>query len=367
MYDERYNQFAEVLINHSLSIKKGDLFLISGSPIAIPLITYVYKQALACGAHPFVRLGLESLSELYYKHATEEQLNFLSPLDLYEMKKVDARLSIISPENTRYMSNVDPNQQVIRSKSAKPIHDIFLKRSAKKDLRWCVTLFPTQAAAQDADMSLHDYEEFVLHAAHIDKRNPVSFWEKMGEEQNKIKEVLEAKKSFHIIGKDTDLTLSVENRNWIPCFGKENFPDGEIFTGPIEHTAEGHIHFSFPLVYGGRRVDDVTLFFKKGKVVDVKASSGEKFLLSMLDIDKGARRIGEIAFGLNNGITAYTKNTLFDEKIGGTMHLAVGSGYPETGSTNESSIHWDMVCDLRKHGEVLADGESIFKNGKLTY
>lgn len=365
MYDARYESFASILIDHSLELKKDDVFIINGCHIAMPLISSVYRKALDKGAHVHVRLGSERLSEIFYKEANQDQLDFLSPLDMFEMKHVDARLSIISTENTRYMSNVDPTQQQRRSRSQKPIHDIFLKRAANKDLRWCVTLFPTNASAQDANMSLSDYEEFVLSAAHIDEKDPVRYWQKMGEDLKRIQSILETKKTFRIIKKDTDITLSTENRTWVPCFGKENFPDGEIFTGPVENKTEGKIHFSFPLVYGGRRVDDVTLWFESGKVVKATASSGKEFLDAMLEMDEGARVLGEFAFGTNQGITKYTKNILFDEKIGGTIHLAIGSGYPETGSTNESSLHWDMVCDMRSKAEVFADGELIYKNGSF--
>lgn len=363
MIDQRIETLAHILVEHSLRIQKNDLFLISGSPVAAPLITAVYEHALQKGAHPHVRLGLESLSEIYYKHATEDQLTFLSPIDEFETKTVDARLSIISPENTRYMSDVDPEKQAVRSRSVQPIHDIFLKRAASGDLRWCVTLFPTNAAAQDAEMSLRDYENFVFKAAHVQDQDPIGFWRSMGEEQQKMKKILEKKSTIQIIGDDTDLTISVDKRTWIPCFGKENFPDGELFTGPVETSAEGYVHFPFPLVYGGRRVDDVKLWFEKGLVVKATAANGLDFLQSMIQMDDGSKRLGELAFGLNYGIKNYTKNTLFDEKIGGTMHIALGAGYPETGSSNTSGLHWDMVIDLRKNGKVLADGEIIFENG----
>ena len=365
MYDKRYEQVAKVLLDHSLEIKEDDLFIISGSHLALPLIYYVYRYALKKGAHPHVRLGSEILSEMYYKHAEKHQLDFVSPLDLYEMEHVDARLSIISTENTRYMSHVDPERQQIRSRSQKPIHDLFLKRAAENDLRWCVTLFPTNASAQDAEMSLSDYEEFVLAAAHVNKKNPVQYWKQMGDSLKEKQTILEKKKTFRIIAEDTDLTLSTAGRKWVCCFGKENFPDGEIFTGPKEEKTEGYIHFSYPLVYGGRRVDDVKLWFEQGRVVKATAASGQDFLDAMLDMDDGARILGEFAFGTNKGIKEYTKNILFDEKIGGTIHLAIGSGYPETGSTNESSLHWDMVCDMRKKGEILADDERIYRNGSF--
>jgi len=363
MIDERIKKVARILLEHSLGIKKDDIFLISGSPVAAPLIIEVYEQALRKGSHPHVRLGLESLSEIYYSQANQDQLKYISPLDEFEMKNIDARLSIISPENTRYMSNVEPDKQAVRSRSQQPLHDMFLKRASSGDLRWCVTMFPTNAAAQDAEMSLRSYEEFVFNAAQVQEPDPILFWKNMETKQKHIQEILERKETIQVIGDDTDISFGVKGRKWISCFGKENFPDGEIFTGPLETSAEGYIHFSFPLVYGGRRVDDVKLWFKDGVVVKATAANGLDFLESMIHMDDGSKRLGELAFGTNYGINIYTKNILFDEKIGGTMHIALGSGYPETGSINTSGLHWDMVIDLRNNGTVLADGEIIFKNG----
>lgn len=365
MYDDRYRLLAEILLNHSLSIKKDDLFIINGSPLATPLIAEVYKLALKKGAHPSIRLGMEQFTELFYKEASDHQLRYISPFHRFEVEQVDARLSIISPENTRYMTHVDPKKQSIRSQSQQPLHEIFLKRAAAKELRWCVTQFPTNAAAQDAEMSLADYESFVFDAAHVQEDDPIAYWKKFQKKQQRIIDLLSSKETIHIVAADTDLTLSVKDRTWINCYGKENFPDGEIFTGPVEDSAEGYIHFSFPSVYGGRQVDDVKLWFEKGNVVKSESSSGHSFLSSMLDTDTGARRLGEFAFGMNSGVDLFTKNTLFDEKIGGTIHLAVGSGYPETGSKNVSGIHWDMVCDLRKQGEIYADDELIYRHGKF--
>ncbi|MDG6229015.1 MAG: aminopeptidase [Candidatus Thermoplasmatota archaeon] len=363
MIDERIKKVARILIEHSLNIKKDDLFLISGSPVAAPLISEVYDQALQKGAHPHVRLGLESLSEIYYSQATHDQLQYISPLDEFEIQHIDARLSIISPENTRYMSTVDPNKQAVRSRSQQPLHNMFLKRAASGDLRWCVTMFPTNAAAQDAEMSLRMYEDFVYRAAQVQEPDPILFWKNMEKKQRHIQEILGKKETIRIIADDTDISFNVKERKWISCFGKENFPDGEIFTGPLEDSTEGYIHFSFPLVYGGRRVDDVKLWFKEGVVVKATAANGLDFLESMIQMDDGSKRLGELAFGTNYGINVYTKNILFDEKIGGTMHIALGSGYPETGSSNTSGLHWDMVIDLRKAGRVVADDEIIFKNG----
>ncbi|MFO7677248.1 MAG: aminopeptidase [Thermoplasmatota archaeon] len=365
MKDSRLEKFADILVNHSLELKNNDLFIISATPVATPLVKEVYIKAVQVGAHPCIRIGLEGLAEQYYKYASEKQLKYVSPLSKYEIETVDARLAIISTENTKSMTHVDPKKQAVSSTAHQQIHNIFLQRAAKKELRWCVTQYPTNAAAQDAEMSLEEYEEFIFKAGQLYSKNPVAHWQKVSKDQEKIKKMLEKKTVLRVVTKDTDLMVNVKGRKWINCHGKENFPDGEIFTGPIEKSAQGHISFSFPAVYGGREVDDIKLWFENGKVVKNKASKGEKFLNTMLDMDKGSRYIGEFAFGTNYGIKTYTKNTLFDEKIGGTIHIAVGSGYPETGSKNISSLHWDMMCDLRKKGEVYADGELIYKNGKF--
>ena len=365
MIDKRLEKLAYILVNHSLGIRKKDLFVIGGSHLTAPLIKEVYRQALERGANPYVRIGIDGIGEIFYKYASNEQLKYVSPIAKFEVEKIDARLSIISPENTRSMTNVDPKKQAISSAANQEIHDIFLQRAAKKELRWCVTQYPTNASAQDAEMSLEEYEDFIFKAANVDKTDPIAHWKNVFKEQEKIKKLLQSKKKLHVIAKDTDLKISVEGRKWINCHGKENFPDGEVFTGPVETSAEGFISYSFPASHGGRIIEDIQFWFKKGKVVKAKASKGENFLKSMLDMDKGARSIGEFAFGTNYGIKKYTMNTLFDEKIGGTIHIAVGSGYPETGSKNKSSLHWDMMCDLRKNGKVYADGELIYKNGKF--
>ena len=365
MVDNRLKKLANILINHSLEIKKNDYFMISGGIKAIPLIKEVFTQSIEIGANPFIRIGLEELAEIFYKKASEEQLKFLSPISKFETQKIDAKLAIMSPENTRNMTNIDPKKQSICSIANQPIQDIFLKRAANKDLRWCITQYPTQASAQDAEMSLSEYEDFIFNAAHVGLKNPIEHWEKMFKTQEKIKKYLEKKKNLHIYAKNTDLSIKVENRKWINCYGKENFPDGEVFTGPIENSANGYIYYSFPAVHGGRLVEDIQLWFEKGKIIKSKASRGEDFLKTMIKMDAGAQRIGEFAFGTNYGIKKYTKNTLFDEKIGGTIHVAIGLGFPETGSKNKSSLHWDMVCDLRKNGEVYADNELIYKNGKF--
>jgi aminopeptidase len=365
MIDKRLSIYADILVRHSLGLRKNDLFVITGSYLAAPLIQEVFQQAVKIGAHPFTHIGIDGLAEMYYKHSTTTQLKYVSPIDKFEIEHINARLVILSPENTRNMTNIDPKKQAISSAAHQEIQKIFLERAAKKELRWCVTQFPTQASAQDAEMSLAEYEDFIFNAGHTHAKNPINYWRNVYKEQEKIRKFLNTKKNLYVLAKDTDLRVSIARRKWINCAGTENFPDGEVFTGPIENSVEGVISYSFPGSHGGKEVNDIQLTFKKGTVVKATASKGEKFLQSMLAMDPGAKRLGEFAFGTNYGVKMYTKNTLFDEKIGGTIHLAVGAGFPETGSKNQSGLHWDMVCDLRKNGEVYADNELIYKNGRF--
>jgi aminopeptidase len=365
MIDKRLVKLANILTNYSLELKKNDLFVISGSEDAVPLIKEVYKQALVTGAHPHVRIYAEELDEIFYKYASEEQLKYISPLSKFEVKKISARLTILAPKNTKRLTNIDPKKQAYHRKFQQEIHQIFLNRAAKKELRWTLTQYPTNAAAQDAEMSIEEYEDFVFKAAHVYKKYPIEYWKNVSKQQEKISKMLQSKKTLHILAEDTDLKLSVEGRKWVNADGHENFPDGEIFTGPVENSVNGYIRYSYPAIYSGREVEDIRLEFKNGKVVKAKAAKGEDFLKAMLNTDAGAKRIGEFAFGNNYGIQKFTKNILFDEKIGGTIHIALGSGYPETGSKNKSGIHWDMICDLRKNSEILADGELIYKNGRF--
>jgi aminopeptidase len=365
MRDPRIEKYADVLVNYCVTLKEGQLVQINGSHLAEPLIKEVYKKALLIGAYPFTRIILEGLDEIYFKHATEEQLKYVFPLRKYEIEKVQAVISIISPFNTKGLSNIDPKKQAIVHKANAPLFKKFLERERKKELSWVGCQYPTLASAQDANMSLVEYEDFVFTACKLDKKDPIAEWKKVSQYNANLIKYLETRKRIRIVAPDTDLTYEVAGRKWVNCDGSDNFPDGEVFTGPIEDSANGHIRFSFPAQYNGREVEDVRVEFKDGKVVKATAAKGEDFLNAMLDIDKGARFIGELAIGTNFEITNFTLNTLFDEKIGGTCHMAFGTGFPETGSKNVSGLHWDMVCDLRKNGELYGDGELFFKNGKF--
>jgi aminopeptidase len=269
------------------------------------------------------------------------------------------------------MTRVDPRRQAIVSQARRPIMKRFMQRSAlkgRKRLRWTGTQFPCPSAAQDAEMSLKQYEDFVYTAGLLHTANPVAEWRKISVRQQRAVDFLNRCREIRFkTPQGTDLRLGVAGRRWLNCDGHENFPDGEIFTAPIEDATEGVVCYSFPAVHGGREVHDIRLTFKHGKVVDATASKGRDFLIKMLDQDRGARILGEIAVGTNYAITQYTRNTLFDEKIGGTFHAALGAAYPESGGKNESGLHWDMVCDLGKGGLIEADGKIISRNGRFLH
>ena len=372
MRDPVLDKLAKVLVQYSVGLKPGDLVRISGDVVALPLLEAVYEQALGGGAHPYVKLTDSSLDDLFYQAASRAQLQYVSPILEHEVKAIDASIGLWAETNTRRLSRVDPSRQSLASAARRPILKTFMERAKDKQLRWAGTLYPTLASAQDAEMSLKQYEQFVFEAGHLDKPDPVGEWRKIEAGQQKVTDYLNGKKEIRFqTPEGTDLHVNVESMTWINCCGHENFPDGEVFTGPNLSAADGGVNgivrYSFPAVHQGREVDGIELRFEKGKVVEAKASKNQDFLLAMLDQDAGARRLGEIAIGCNYNITHHTKNTLFDEKIGGTFHAAVGAGYPETGNTNDSGLHWDMVCDLRTGGTITVDGELISRNGEFVF
>jgi len=366
MRDPRLDKLAAVLVQYSTRVKKGDVVRIGSEVAGIPLVEAVYEEVLRAGGHPFLQLTTDTCGDAFFRLASDEQLSYVSPLSQYMVEHIDVYIGIWADENTKSHTHVPPEKQALASKARKPFMKTLLDRAAKKELRWTGTQYPTNGSAQDAEMSLYEYADFVFRAGLLHLPDPVAGWRAMSERQQRLADYLRTKKEIRVVGKDTDLRVGVEGRTWINCDGHENFPDGEVFTGPIETATEGTIRYTFPAVHAGREVHDIVLTFKAGKVVDARASKGEEFLLKMIDQDAGARTLGEFAIGTNFGIQQYTRNTLFDEKIGGTCHAALGAAYPESGGINESALHWDMVCDLRQPGcELLADGEVVLREGKF--
>ncbi|MEP7284905.1 MAG: aminopeptidase [Chloroflexota bacterium] len=364
MPDPRHEKFAQVVVRYSLAVKPGDKVIIQASELAAPVIRELYREILRAGGHPATRISIDGLGQIFYSEANDDQLTFVSELDKLEIEHFDALVGIQASYNTKSLSHVDP-QKLAKSQAAHAvISKRFMERSAEKTLRWCATLFPTNALAQDAGMSLHEYEDFVFGTMLLDSDDPVAEWRKVQAEQQHIVDYLNQHDEIHIVAPGTDVTYRVGGRTWINAAGDYNMPDGEVFTGPIEDSVNGTVHFSYPAVYHANEVEDVTLTFEHGRVVDATARRGLEFLISMLDSDAGARSLGEVAFGLNYGVKNFSKNALFDEKIGGTMHMALGESYPETGGVNESGLHWDIVCDLRE-GQVFADGTLCYEAGKF--
>ena len=371
MNDPRLARLARVLVQYSVGVRKGDLVALTSSPIGEPLVTALFREVLEAGGHPWVRLAPEVCREIMLKHGSDEQLSNICPWDRQLLQKVDVTIGVWAGENTKALSNVDPGRQAVASRARAPLMALSMKRSSlprndPRRLRWTGTVYPNNASAQDAQMSLLDYADFVYGAGKLKSKDPVAAWRKLGESQQRLIDRLSKGKEMHITAPNgTDIRFGIEGRTWINCDGHENFPDGEVFTGPIEDATEGVVRYSFPAVHGGREVPGIRLEFKKGKVVDASAAGNEEFLIQMLDQDKGARVLGELALGTNYSIRDYTRNTLFDEKIGGTFHAAVGAAYPESGGKNKSGLHWDMVCDLRKGGCIEVDGKTIARNGRF--
>lgn len=363
--DQRVEKMARVLIDYSLGIKKGDYLFISANSVSEPLVKAAYKRAVTNGAQVDTIVNLEGIKEIFYKNASMEQLGTPSKLSKFMFENMTAYLYIWGNFNTKEFAGVDPSRISAAVKAQSEWRGIMNSRTEKGEMRWVGTQFPAISDAQEANMSLSEYEDFVYKACLIDKDDPVEEWRKVSREQQRIVDYLNTKDVIHVVSKDTDLTYRVKGRRWINCDGKVNFPDGEVFTGPIEDSVEGHIRFSFPGIYMGKEIEDISLTLSKGRVVKAFAAKGEDLLNALLDTDEGSRGVGECAIGTNYSIDRFTRNMLFDEKIGGTIHMAVGFGIPESGSKSISSLHWDMLCDMKKGGEIYADGELFYKDGKF--
>jgi aminopeptidase len=365
MADPRVETLAKILVDYSVEVRPNDLVRITGAPEGAPVILAVYQKVLERGAHPFLLVELEEAEELFYAYASSTQLDYVPRFARDIIDQIDVSVGIWTDVNTKQLTNTDPAKRSRRAVARRPLLEQFLERAAKKELRWTTTLYPTQAFAQDAEMSLREFENFVYAACLVHEPDPIRAWKAISKKQQRLVNWLNKARKIHVLGPDTDLKLEVAGRKWINCDGHENFPDGEIFTGPIEDSVNGNIRYSYPACHFGREVEDVRLQFKDGKVIKATATRNEEFLSKMLKTDQGARYVGEFSFGTNSGIQQFTKNTLFDEKIGGTIHVALGAGLPESGSKNKSAIHWDMVCDLRRGGEVRVDGTLFLKDGKI--
>lgn len=365
MTDDRVKQLADILINYSTKVKAGDHVVIRSTPLARPLIEEMYRLIVRNGAHPVLQLSFESLGAIFYEEASDEQLDFLSPVTKFVVENADVMINLRAPENARELSGVDPSKMRRTAVANQPLNEHIMGGG----VRWVVCNYPTASLAQEANMSLRDYANFLFDATNID-------WRAASAMMHQVKERFDRADKVRIVGNETDLTFSIKGRPGIVCDGEFNMPDGEVFYAPVEDSTEGTIYYELPAIYGGREVSGIRLRFEKGRVVEASAEQGGELLQQLLDSDEGARVLGEFGIGCNYGITRHTKDILFDEKIGGTVHLAVGSGYPESGSKNKSAIHWDMVKDLRGGepetgggfgGEIWLDGELVQRDGLFLF
>jgi len=363
MPDPRVAKLAKVLVNYSVAIQKGQQVMIQTSPIAEELTLAVYEEVMKAGGHPLILNQVPGTQEIFYKYASDEQLDFVSPVIKNAIETFDANISIWTDYNTRKLSGVDPKRISRSHKAQADLMKTNMQRSAEGSFKWTLTIYPNNAMAQEADMSLMDYREFVYGAGLLNEDDPVALWREEAERQRKLIKWLEGRDMVVLKGSNIDVTLSIKDRVFAESAGTHNFPSGEIFTGPVEESVNGWVRFKYPAIYSGQEITDIELWFENGKVAKEKASKNQELLTTTLNTDDGSRFLGEWGIGTNYGITRFTKNMLFDEKIGGTIHFAVGAGYPETKSKNESGIHWDMLCDMSE-SEITVDGDLFYKDGK---
>lgn len=365
MADQRLNKLAKLLVNYSTEVKKGEFVFVSCNEVASPWMAEVVKEAVKAGAHVETTMSCEEAGEMRLKYSTEEQLKEGNLIMETVLEKADVWLSAWGSRNLKGYTNIDSEKIKISQQGAKKWRKFYSERMGDGSLRWCGTQFPTYADAQEAGMSISEYEDFVYGAGLLDSEDPVAEWKRVSAEQERWVKYLDTKKELHIISEDTDIKVGIDGRKWINCDGRVNFPDGEIFTSPVENNINGYISFSFPGIFAGKEIEEIRLVIKDGKVVEATAKKGEDLLKSLLETDEGASHFGEVAIGTNYGIKKFTKNMLFDEKIGGTVHMAIGDSMPEAGGKNRSSLHWDMLCDMRNGGKIYADGELFYENGEF--
>jgi len=365
--DSRIQKLAQILVDHSAQVKPGDRVAIETTTNAESLVYAIYELVLQRGGHPHVLLNLPEQEKLFFKYANDAQLDFTPTFQKLVTEQFEVYIRARADVDTRALRDVSPERQSRRQKGYAPVRNTMIRRGADNTLRWVLTQFPTESYAKEAGMSFAEYEEFVFSACHADDKtpDPVAYWDKIRLEQKKFIESFEGHDKVKLLGPNVDLSLSIKGRKFNNSYGLHNVPDGEVYTGPVEHSVNGWVKFTYPAIYQGQAVEGAELTFEKGRVTSATAETGEQFLRTMIDSDVGARYLGEFAIGTNFEINRFTRNILFDEKLGGTFHLALGAGYPETGSLNTSVIHWDMICDMRKDSEMRVDGVVVYRDGKF--
>ncbi len=351
--------FAQLLCDWCLRPAAGEQVLVATTMLAAPLVRSLHRALLEREAWPLLRVSPPEATEDFYRHARDLHLDGIAPVELAEVQGADAVLRIDAPANTRALAGIDPSLIARAARARVPVQEARLAR------RWCGTLWPTSALAQEAGMALEDYAAFVAGALFLDRTDPSGAWAELSRRQDKLARRLQRADEIRLESDGTDLTLRVAGRTWINSDGRRNMPSGEVFTGPLERSAQGTVRFTVPSSPRGVAVTGVELSFRDGEVVAARAERGHDYLVSALATDEGARRLGELGVGTNSGIDRATGHILLDEKIAGTVHLALGRSYPETGGLNSSALHWDLICDLRDGGRLSADGEPVVQDGRI--
>jgi len=365
--DPRTIKMAEILVTHSARIIPGDRVAIEATTAAEPLIRALYIEILKKGGFPYLLLEIPEQDKELFTYGKDEQIAHVDQIRQHVYQHFESRFKIRSLTNPQQLVGFPPEKQMLYQKSEESILATQMERGAADEFKWVTTLFPTEAYAKQAGMSLQEYEDFVYSACFADADDPIEKWKQVEEEQKAALDLFQGHDQIQLRGPNVDLDLSVKGRTFINCFGESNMPDGEIFTGPVEDSLNGWIRYTYPAIHEGVLVSGVELTFKNGKVVKAAAEEQEDYLLQLLETDPGSRYVGEFAVGTNSQIQQFTGNILFDEKIGGTIHLALGAGYPETGSKNKSALHWDMICDMREDSTITLDGDLVYKDGQFIY
>ena len=368
MSDLRDKKFARIMVDYSTRVRPGDRVAVTGSTAAEPVLLELYALILERGGYPHLLIDLPSQDEVLFAHASDEQLEFVPLFHKAAYGEFDVLIKLRSELNTRSLSSVPSSRLSHRQVANASLINTQMRRGADGALRWLATQYPTPAYAMEAEMGSEEYRDFFFHACHADEGtpDPVAHWQNIQKEQQRIIAAIQGHNLVTLRGPNVELSLSIQGRKFNNACGVHNLPDGEIYTGPVESSVSGWVRFSYPAIYQSRVVEGIELKFADGRVVAASAKKNQEVLLTMLDIDAGARHVGEFAIGTNFEITRFTHSILLDEKIGGSFHMALGAGYPETGSQNKSQIHWDMICDMRQDSEIAVDGETFYRNGQFT-
>jgi aminopeptidase len=361
--EDIYRKYANLLVNYCLELKEGDRCYVESSMLAEPLIKEFYREAMRVGAHVDFKLSFPEMNKIFFEEASDMQLQFVSPLKMEAFSNYEAYMLIRAPYDLHEEIRVDKGKKQTRSKALHELNQLYFKRTAEKSMRRSLCQFPTDTVAENAGMTLEEYSDFVFNACKLYADDPAAEWRRLGETQQKIVDFLDKSKHIRYVNPRSDISFSVEGRKWINSDGKANMPSGEVFSAPVEESVNGEIYFDYPSIFWGQDVSGIRLKVQNGQIIEWSAEQGGEVLDKIMQID-GARYFGEVAVGTNYDVHRSTKNILFDEKIGGTIHMAIGQSYLQAGGKNQSSIHWDMIANMMD-GAIYADGALIYQNGKF--